>query len=242
MARYGSERIRGHGIPEAIEAILINGSRVEPQARAPQAALVGDLDRLRRPVRRGRADHHDRRRVRLDDRAVLPPDQRRAQDAAGRGRGGGHVGDLRRAGRGRAAGGGAAAVRMEAAQLIPVALASATAARRAALHPRHWARCSRSRRIRVFIGPAGLLGCVARRAAGGRALGAADRGGLRRRGRLPAAADPLDVVAGDRRPGRRHRRPDLPAGARRRLRHHRRAAAGRRRGTRDRSASCWSSR
>ena len=31
MARYGSERIRGHGIPEAIEAILVNGSRVEPK-------------------------------------------------------------------------------------------------------------------------------------------------------------------------------------------------------------------
>jgi CIC family chloride channel protein len=31
MARYGSERIRGHGIPEAIESILINGSRVEPK-------------------------------------------------------------------------------------------------------------------------------------------------------------------------------------------------------------------
>ncbi|HUI81448.1 MAG TPA: chloride channel protein [Bryobacteraceae bacterium] len=31
MARYGSERIRGHGIPEAIEAILINGSKVEPK-------------------------------------------------------------------------------------------------------------------------------------------------------------------------------------------------------------------
>ena len=31
MARYGSERIRGHGIPEAIEAILVNGSRVEPR-------------------------------------------------------------------------------------------------------------------------------------------------------------------------------------------------------------------
>src|SRR4051812_29212779 len=29
MARYGSERIRGHGIPEAIEAILINGSRID---------------------------------------------------------------------------------------------------------------------------------------------------------------------------------------------------------------------
>ncbi len=31
MARYGSERIRGHGIPEAIEAILISGSRVDPK-------------------------------------------------------------------------------------------------------------------------------------------------------------------------------------------------------------------
>ena len=31
MARYGSERIRGHGIPEAIEAILVNGSKVEPR-------------------------------------------------------------------------------------------------------------------------------------------------------------------------------------------------------------------
>jgi CIC family chloride channel protein len=30
-ARYGSERIRGHGIPEALEAILMRGSRVEPR-------------------------------------------------------------------------------------------------------------------------------------------------------------------------------------------------------------------
>ena len=31
MAKYGSERIRGHGIPEAIESILRNGSRIEPK-------------------------------------------------------------------------------------------------------------------------------------------------------------------------------------------------------------------
>jgi len=31
MARYGSERIRGHGIPEALEAILVEGSRVAPR-------------------------------------------------------------------------------------------------------------------------------------------------------------------------------------------------------------------
>src|SRR3954462_6262785 len=31
MARYGSEKIRGHGIPEALEAILIGRSRMEPK-------------------------------------------------------------------------------------------------------------------------------------------------------------------------------------------------------------------
>jgi len=31
MARYGSDRIRGHGIPEALEAILTRGSRIDPK-------------------------------------------------------------------------------------------------------------------------------------------------------------------------------------------------------------------
>jgi CIC family chloride channel protein len=31
LARYGSEQIRGHGIPEAMENILINGSKVQPR-------------------------------------------------------------------------------------------------------------------------------------------------------------------------------------------------------------------
>src|SRR5579862_9701563 len=31
MAYYGSEKIRGHGIPEAIEAILLQGARVPPK-------------------------------------------------------------------------------------------------------------------------------------------------------------------------------------------------------------------
>ena len=31
MARYGSERIRGHGIPEALESILITRSKMEPK-------------------------------------------------------------------------------------------------------------------------------------------------------------------------------------------------------------------
>src|SRR6202034_2792224 len=31
MARYGSDKIRGHGIPEAIEAILLHRARVDPK-------------------------------------------------------------------------------------------------------------------------------------------------------------------------------------------------------------------
>ncbi len=31
MARYGSDKIRGHGIPEAMEAVLINRSRIQPK-------------------------------------------------------------------------------------------------------------------------------------------------------------------------------------------------------------------
>ena len=69
MARYGSEKIRGHGMPEAIEAILIGGS-ASAEGRRAQAALVGDRDRHRRAVRRRGADHHDRRRDRLAVRAA----------------------------------------------------------------------------------------------------------------------------------------------------------------------------
>ncbi len=42
MARYGSEKIRGHGMPEAIEAILTGGSRVSPKVAAlkPVSAAI----------------------------------------------------------------------------------------------------------------------------------------------------------------------------------------------------------
>jgi H+/Cl- antiporter ClcA len=42
MARFGSEKIRGHGMPEAIEAILVRGSRVEPRVAVlkPLSAAV----------------------------------------------------------------------------------------------------------------------------------------------------------------------------------------------------------
>jgi H+/Cl- antiporter ClcA len=42
MARFGSEKIRGHGMPEAIEAILTGGSRVSPRVAAlkPVSAAI----------------------------------------------------------------------------------------------------------------------------------------------------------------------------------------------------------
>ena len=42
MARFGSEKIRGHGIPEAMEAILIGGSRMSPKVAVlkPLSAAV----------------------------------------------------------------------------------------------------------------------------------------------------------------------------------------------------------
>jgi chloride channel protein, CIC family len=42
MARFGSEKIRGHGMPEAIEAILTGGSKVQPRVAAlkPVSAAV----------------------------------------------------------------------------------------------------------------------------------------------------------------------------------------------------------
>jgi chloride channel protein, CIC family len=42
LARYGSEKIRGHGMPEALEAILVGGSKVRPRVAVlkPLASAV----------------------------------------------------------------------------------------------------------------------------------------------------------------------------------------------------------
>ena len=90
-----------------------------PADRDPQAAVRGDQHRHRRPVRRRRADHHDRRRDRLNLGSGPAPDRRRTQDFAGgrsRRRHGGHVqlAPGRHPARGRIA-----AVRMATAQLHP---------------------------------------------------------------------------------------------------------------------------
>jgi hypothetical protein len=70
MARFGSDKIRGHGIPEAIEAILLHRARIDPKDCHPEADLGGDCHWFGRTLRRGGPDHHDRRSLGLIDRAV----------------------------------------------------------------------------------------------------------------------------------------------------------------------------
>ncbi len=218
MARYGSDRIRGHGIPEAIEAILINGSRVEPK--------VAVLKPLSSAISIGSGGPFGAEGpIIMTGGAIgsliaqlfhLTSAERKTLLVAG------------------AAAGMSATFAAPVASvllavelllfewkprsMVPVALASATAAaaRRYLLglgpifpvpaHP-------------IFIGPAGTRRVRRLRPAGGRPLSSAYRSGLRRGRRLPEAADPLDVVAGDRRSRDRAGRSALPAGARRRLRH-----------------------
>ena len=40
MARFGSEKIRGHGIPEALEAILFGKSRMSPKVAVLKPLVV----------------------------------------------------------------------------------------------------------------------------------------------------------------------------------------------------------
>jgi H+/Cl- antiporter ClcA len=75
MARFGSERIRGHGMPEAIEAILTRGSRIAARGTA-EANLGGDQHWQRWAIRCGGPDHHDGRGRGLGARAVSAHERR----------------------------------------------------------------------------------------------------------------------------------------------------------------------
>ena len=117
MARYGSEKIRGHGIPEALEAILLGRSRMEPKVAVlkPFSSAIsigtgGPFGAEGPIIMTGGA-------FGLDLRAVFSSLGGGTQNAARRRRRRRHVGGLRLADRGGVAGGRAAAFRMAAAQL-----------------------------------------------------------------------------------------------------------------------------
>ena len=226
MARYGSERIRGHGIPEALESILIHGSKVQPRLAVlkPLSAAIsigsgGPFGAEGPIIMTGGAIGSI-----VAQLFRLTAAERKTLLVAG-----------------AAAGMSATFATPIAAVLlavelllfewkprsaIPVALASATAgaARRYILGlgplfpvPQH----------AIFIGPQGLAGCVVAGLLAG-CLSALLTFGVYGGGRfVQEAADSLDVVARYRRRFRRSGRNDFPAGAGRWLRHDPVSAAGR---------------
>ena len=89
MAKYGSDKIKGHGIPEAMEAVLQSRSRIQAKV-AILKPLSAAIHLYRRPVRRGRSDHPDRRSIRLDHRTVIRDHRGRTKSVAGLRRRRGH--------------------------------------------------------------------------------------------------------------------------------------------------------
>ena len=212
MARYGSERIRGHGMPETIEAILLGGSKIQPRvavlkpvssaiaigtggpfgAEGPIIMTGGALGSL------------------FAQLLHLTADERKTLLVAG------------------AAGGMAATFNSPLAaitlavelllfewrprSLVPVATAVsvATVVRYPLLGKHATFLSDGPLHITASTYPLAVVtGVLA-----GAARAGGDRAGLRLRGRVRTPPDPLDVVAGDRRPRHRHRRPVRAPGAR----------------------------
>ncbi|MGD0891446.1 MAG: hypothetical protein ABR923_07925 [Terracidiphilus sp.] len=62
LVRYGSDNSRGHGIPEAIQAILLRAARRRESGIA-QAPVRGNRNWIGRPICPRGPDHYDRWRV-----------------------------------------------------------------------------------------------------------------------------------------------------------------------------------
>lgn len=80
-ARYGSEKIRGHGIPEAIEAILFDKSRMSPKVALLKPLSSDIVIGSGGPF--GAEAPHDWQCTGLANHAVFPLIGGRTQDAAG---------------------------------------------------------------------------------------------------------------------------------------------------------------
>ena len=227
MASYGSAAIRGHGIPEAMEQVLFDESRI-PARDAPSSSRSRRRSRSApagRSAPRDRSSRPAARSVRsLGQLLRVTADERKTLLAAGAA-----------AGMAATFGSPVSAVLLAVElllfeyrprSLIPVALAAAVATRCSHRVRRHSAGVRDAADARSRVAPRWrATRCSACSSASSRVGDHAIRrtgieDAVRALGQtLPC---PLDVVAGVRRDrGRRHR-PDRAAHARRRLRQHRR--------------------
>ena len=76
MAKYGSSKIKGHGIPEAMEAVMVSRSRIAPRVAILKpisaAIAIGTARFRRRAVRRRGSDYPNRRRGGVTRRTAVP--------------------------------------------------------------------------------------------------------------------------------------------------------------------------
>lgn len=94
MARFGSKAIRGHGIPEAMEQVLTNRSRI-PAHHVFETGFGGRCDWHWRTVRRGRSDYRHGKCAGVAGGTVRSYDAGRAKDFASGRCGGRHGGGVR---------------------------------------------------------------------------------------------------------------------------------------------------
>ena len=175
MARFGSEKIRGHGIPEALEAILLGRSRMSPKVAVlkPLSSAIsigtgGPFGAEGPIIMTGGAFGSLFAQL-----FHLSAAERKTLLVAGAAAG--MTAIFAHAGRGGAAGGRAAAVRMEAAQLHPGGRGRGRRGRCCACRCSARADLSRSPRTpRCRAAELGSL-CVGVGIVAGLAIGAADR-------------------------------------------------------------------
>ena len=70
MIKYGSSKIIGHGIPEAMESVLLGKSKIEPKVGILKALSAAFTIGSWPTVRSGRPNHPDRGRFRILHRSV----------------------------------------------------------------------------------------------------------------------------------------------------------------------------
>jgi hypothetical protein len=65
MAKYGTPKIKGHGIPKAMEAVLVNRSRIAPRVAILKPSSAAIAIGTGGSLRRRRSYHPNRRSDRL---------------------------------------------------------------------------------------------------------------------------------------------------------------------------------
>src|SRR2546425_557153 len=117
LVHFWEPTLKGHGIPEAMEAVLLGKSRVRMRVGLLKPIATAFAIGTGGPFGAEGADHSDRRGIRVHFGAARSHDALPTPGAAGGRRGGRHGGNVRRAARGHSGGHRTLAIRISGALL-----------------------------------------------------------------------------------------------------------------------------